>query len=211
MKVAAVSWNEYIQSETTAVSYMSKQMKALAKDGVGIVVFPAFTSTLFHQTEHFLTEMAKLSTLYPDILVCPGSYWEKEAKLTFHTAICLLNGQIIHRQRQLYLSRWERQTGLSRGSELTIFSYRQMKLAIILNTDVFYPQVSRHAAMPGVQLVLSPVAILSTSSFSQQISGLWQNVQQNLFYAIESSFSGTYGGQTFHAESIIHGPLEITE
>jgi len=94
--------------------------------------------------------------------------------------------------------------------ELNSISVGGMKLGIIISTDIFYPQVSRALAMSGVELVLSPVAIKGTVNMSRQLSGLWQNVQANLFFGIESGFKGSFNGCEFHSRSIIHAPLEMT-
>jgi len=40
---------------------------------------------------------------------------------------------------------------------------------------------------------------------------MWQEVQQNQFFAVESGFSGFLGEQSFWGESVIYAPLEMTE
>jgi predicted amidohydrolase len=40
---------------------------------------------------------------------------------------------------------------------------------------------------------------------------MWQEVQQNQFFAVESGFNGFLGEQNFWGESVIYAPLEMTE
>ncbi|HHW58311.1 MAG TPA: carbon-nitrogen hydrolase family protein [Clostridia bacterium] len=177
---------------------------------VDIVVFPALTGVIYDFGEDFVEKMKDISSKYEDIAICPGSFFEKEGDKIYHSSYLLLKGEVKLFQRQLYLSKWEREMGLSRGSYLKIAEIKGFKTSIILSTDVFYPQVSRYAALKGVNLVLSPVAIKGERNFARQVGGLWQNVQQNLFFAVESGFKGEYRGYKFYSESAIHAPLEMT-
>lgn len=64
--------------------------------------------------------------------------------------------------------------------------------------------------MSGVELVLAPTAVKGSGNMSRQLAGLWQNVQANLFFGIESSFNGSFKGHDFQGSSIIHAPLDMT-
>lgn len=185
-----------------------------AENGVNIVVLPALLGCLYDfdgKYEKYIDEMLVLSSKYSDIAVCPGSFWEKDGEKTYHSSCILLNGDIKLFQRQIYLAKWEREYKLSRGNALNITEINGFKVGIVLSTDVFYPQVLRHLALSGVDAVLSPVAIKGSKNFAMQVSGLWQNVQQNLFFAVESGFKGDYMGHSFYSESAIHAPLEMTK
>jgi predicted amidohydrolase len=67
------------------------------------------------------------------------------------------------------------------------------------------------AALKGADIVLSPVGFTGEKNRSLQISGMWQEVQQNQFFAVESGFNGFLGEQSFWGESVIYAPLEMTE
>ena len=44
-----------------------------------------------------------------------------------------------------------------------------------------------------------------------QLTGMWQQVQQNQFFCIESQLHAVMAGNSFGAPSILHGPCEMTE
>lgn len=58
-------------------------------------------------------------------------------------------------QRQIYLARWERELGFSRGAKIELREIKDWRLALIISTDVFYPQVSRRIALRGADIILS--------------------------------------------------------
>lgn len=216
MKVASVVLKkgevEKITGKKEFLNRIDEILKVCQEKGAYVVVFPALTGMLWDFEDKFLEEMKEISLKYEDIAICPGSFFEKDGGKTYHSSFLLLNGEVKLFQKQLYLAKWERDIGLSRGSTLNIAEINGFKVSIILSTDVFYPQVSGYAALKGVNLVISPVAIRGDErNYARQIAGLWQNVQQNLFFAVESGFKGEYGGYSFYSASAIHAPLEMTK
>lgn len=210
MKVAASCWRK-LSPKQTVYDWMFDTMQRTADEHVALLVFPALIGNLFLNSENFVEKTIELSKMFPNTLICPGSYWERVGEVTYHTSFVVHKGDILWHQRQLYLAKWEKDVTISRGDELIVFSYEGINMAIILGTDVFYPQVARYAAMQGVQIVLSPVALLKPTSYAKQLSGVWQNVQQNLFFAIESAFNDRFSHYYFEGISQIHAPLELTE
>jgi predicted amidohydrolase len=143
--------------------------------------------------------------------ICPGSYWNRAGGGVYHEACIISNGNIRLMQRQLYLARWERGLGLSRGTSTGLCDIKGWKVGVVLSTDVFYPQVSRVLALMGADIVLSPVGFAGKPHEALKLCAMWRETQQNLFFAVESAFNGTLGGIDLWGESIIHAPLEMTE
>ena len=129
----------------------------------------------------------------------------------YHESCLIINGEVQLKQRQIYLARWERELGFSRGTKIELKEIKDWNIALIISTDVFYPQVSRMAALKGADVVLSPVGFTGEKNRALQISGMWQEAQQNQFFAVESGFNGFLGEQSFWGESVIYAPLEMTE
>ena len=229
MKAASVEWprNEWkrIDKPKILVSKIKEYLEKAIKEQVDIIVFPGFTGCFFQQlscpdrsimsliketdSQKYVEQVKELSREYK-IVICPGSYWQKEKSNIYHESCLIINGEVQLKQRQIYLARWERKLGFSRGAEIGLKEIKDWRLALIISTDVFYPQVSRMAALKGADIVLSPVGFTGEKNRALQISGMWQEVQQNQFFAVEAGFNGFLGKRNFWGESIIHAPLEIT-
>ncbi|GAI99473.1 unnamed protein product, partial [marine sediment metagenome] len=193
---------------------------------VDIIVFPGFTGCFFQQlscpdnrslrslikkadSREYIEQVKDLSQNYK-IVICPGSYWHKEKNNIYHESCLIINGEVQLKQRQIYLARWERELGFSRGTKIKLKKIKDWNIVLIISTDIFYPQVSRMAVLRGADIVLSPVGFIGENNRTLQISGMWQEVQQNQFFAVEAGFNGFLGERNFWGESIIYAPLEMT-
>lgn len=230
MKVASVEWkkSEWKRiDKPKALLYKIKEcLEKAIEEQVDIIVFPAFTGCFFQQLSYpdrsimslikeadsreYIEQVEELSREYK-IVICPGSYWQKEKNNFYHESCLIINGEVQLKQRQIYLARWERELRFSRGTKIELKEIKDWKVALIISTDVFYPQVSRMTALRGADIVLSPVGFIGEENRALQVSGMWQEVQQNQFFAVESGFNGFLGEQNFWGESVIHAPLEMTE
>ncbi len=231
MKVASVEWptSEWksIDKPETLVHKIKEYLEKAIEEQVDIIVFPGFTGCFFQQlcfpdkksiqslmkevdSREYIEQVKELSRKYK-IAICPGSYWQKEKSNIYHESSLIINGEVQLTQRQIYLARWERELGFSRGEKIGLKEIKDCMIALIISTDVFYSQVSRMIALRGVDIVLSPVGFIGEKNRALQVSGMWQEVQQNQFFAVESGFNGFLGEQSFWGESCIHAPLEITE
>jgi len=232
MKAASVEWQknewEKIDKPKTLIGKIKECLEKAIEEKVDIIVFPGFTGCFFQQlscpdnnislrslikeanSTEYIEQVKELSQNYK-IAICPGSYWQKEENNIYHESSLIINGEVQLKQQQIYLARWERELGFSRGAKIELKEIKDWKLALIISTDVFYPQVSRMAALRGADTVLSPVGFTGEKNRVLQVSGLWQEVQQNQFFAVESGFNGFLGEQSFWGESVIYAPLEMTE
>ena len=231
MKAASVEWkkNEWkrINKPKALVYKIKEYLEKAVKEKVDIIVFPGFTGCFYQQlscpdnrsvgsimnkadSREYIEQVKELSREYK-IAICPGSYWQKDKSNIYHGSCLIINGEVQLKQRQIYLARWERELGFSRGTKIELKEIKDWKVALIISTDVFYPQVSRIAALKGADIVLSPVGFIGEKNRALQISGMWQEVQQNQFFAVESGFNGFLEEQSFWGESVIYAPLEMTE
>jgi len=231
MKVASVEWKttewKKINTPIILMQKIKEYVKKAMKGKVDIIIFPGFSGCFFQQLccpdgniqnllkiadsgEYYIEQIKKLSKSYK-ITICPGSYWHREKNNIYHESGLIQNGEILLTQRQIYLAHWERELGFSRGTSTELIRFKNWKLGIIISTDVFYPQVSRMIALKGADIVLSPVGFTGGKNPDLQISGMWQETQQNQFFAVESGFNGFLGEKVFWGESMIHAPLEMTK
>jgi predicted amidohydrolase len=230
MKAASVEWkkNEWkrINKPKTLVYKIKEYLEKAVKEQVDIIVFPGFTGCFYQQLNYpnknlpglvreadsreYIEQVKELSRGYK-IAICPGSYWQKEKGNIYHESCLIINGEVQLKQRQIYLARWERELGFSRGTKIKLKEIEDWNIALIISTDVFYPQVSRMAALGGADIVISPVGFTGEKNRALQISGMWEEVQQNQFFDVESGFNGFLGERNFWTESVIYAPLEMTE
>jgi len=230
MKAASVEWQksewERIDKPKALVYKIKEYLGKAIKEQVDIIIFPGFTGCFYQQLNYpnknlqglineadsreYIEQVKELSREYK-IAICPGSYWQKEKTNIYHESCLIINGEVQLKQRQIYLARWERELEFSRGTKIELKKIKDWSIALIISTDVFYPQVSRMAALKGADIVLSPVGFTGEKNRALQVSGMWQEVQQNQFFAVESGFNGFLGEQNFWGESVIYAPLEITE
>ncbi|GAG71470.1 unnamed protein product [marine sediment metagenome] len=230
MKVASVELQKsewkMIDKPETLVHKIKEYLEKAIKEQVDIIVFPGFMGCFFQQLSYpdrsisslineadsrkYIEQVKELSRRHK-IAICPGSYWQKEKNNIYHESSLIINGEVQLKQRQIYLARWERELGFSRGAKIELKEVKDWRLALIISTDVFYPQVSRMIALRDVDVVLSPIGFIGENNRALQISGMWQEVQQNQFFAVESGYNGFLGEQSFWGESVIYAPLEMTE
>ena len=230
MKVASVEWQKSewkrIDKPKALICKIKEYLEKAIKEQVDVIVFPGFTGCFYQQLNYpnknlqgltkvadsteYIEQVKELSREYK-IAICPGSYWQKEKSSIYYESCLITNGEVWLKQRQIYLARWERELGFSRGTKIELKEIKDWKVALIISTDVFYPQVSRMAALKGADIVLSPVGFTGEKNRALQVSGMWQEAQQNQFFAVESGFNGLLGEQSFWGESVIYAPLEMTE
>lgn len=230
MKVASVEWKKSewkkIDKPKSLIGKIKEYLEKAIKEEVDIIVFPGFTGCFYQQLNYpnknlqalikvadsteYIEQVKELSREYK-VAICPGSCWQKEKSSTYYESCLITKGEVRLKQRQIYLARWERELGFSRGTKIELKEIKDWKVALIISTDVFYPQVSRIVALKGADIVLSPVGFTGEKNRALQVSGMWQEVQQNQFFALESGFNGFLGEQSFWGESVIYAPLEMTE
>jgi predicted amidohydrolase len=169
------------------VHKIKEYLEKAIKEQVDIIVFPGFTGCFFQQLSYpdrsirslineadsreYIEQVKELSQGY-QIAICPGSYWQKEKNNIYHESILIINGEIQLNQRQIYLARWERELGFSRGAKIELREIKDWRLALIISTDVFYPQVSRRIALRGADIILSPVGFRGENNRALQVSGM---------------------------------------
>ncbi len=249
MRVAAVEFSysmlDAIESREQYLDMMQGYIARAVDNEVDLLVFPGFTGCYYqlmefkgqnlHQTvtgvchQQFIHSVMELSKEY-ELLICPGSYWERQGEDVFHASCLLQSGEILLKQRQLYLAKWEKELSLSRGTDVEVIEVKGWKTGIMLATDVFYPQVARRLALMGTDIVVSPVGFVGDRNACLQVSGVWQKAQLNHLFVVESAFNGILGKKEpeqdsgdyadkfndgpghrmLWGESIIHAPLPMT-
>jgi predicted amidohydrolase len=157
--------------------------------------------------------LALHSSLASDLniyLAC-GTLFETEQEKSCQSAYCFNPaGSICGRQQQTHLTRAERDLGLSRGKALNLFSVDKLQVGMVIGNDARHPEVGRTFGLRGADLLLHSGALEGSFNCWPQAAGMWAQVQQNQFWAVEAQLCGEITCCSFDAVSTILGPCEIT-
>ncbi len=158
------------------------------------------------------------------VYLVPGTYvLQEEGDIFLASSLISPEGDILFVQKQAFLSRLERSLGLSRGDTLEGAELsagggtddgsglrKGLRVGLIPGTDAFYPETGRILALKGADIVCHPGCLERDAGPWVPVAGMWQQVQQNQFFCVESQLCGDMAGKTFGASSLIHGPCEMT-
>ncbi|NLZ28343.1 MAG: hypothetical protein GX887_05195 [Firmicutes bacterium] len=151
--------------------------------------------------------LAKDNKLY----LVAGTTVEEESGHLYHTSYLFgPDGEIRGRQQQTHLSREERALGLSRGRDLHLFECDGLKIGLLPCTDARHPEVGRIFALKGADLLVHCGALYSKHVEPVQPAGMWAQVQQNQFWAVEAQLNKCIGNRSFNARCAVIGPCEVT-
>ena len=151
-----------------------------------------------------------------NLYLAAGTTVESEAGFYYHTAHCFdPGGDLCCRQKQTHLTRIEREYNFSRGEEINLFDLESgagttIKTGLIVGNDARHPEVGRILALNGAGLALHSGALPAGPNCWEQTAGMWAQVQQNQFWAVEAQLSGRMAGRHFGAGSAVLAPCEIT-
>lgn len=237
MRAAALNFARCdLKTEQGFLDYVYHHVTPAAGDEPFLLVFPAHLALLYAFQRGDLGAVSGFAQAVSNFLELPpawhSEYREMQSTITRHllaylvpgSTLVLDRGEIYHEtclispggelqgcQRQLFLSREERELGWCRGDTAAVFDTDLGKVAILTGTDAWYPEVGRVLALQGADIVCCCGAIRSEENKWRQLAGIWQQVQQNQFFCVESQLKATLAGDSWSAPSLIHAPCEMTE
>ncbi|NLI70504.1 MAG: hypothetical protein GX364_06555 [Firmicutes bacterium] len=153
------------------------------------------------------SRLARNNKLY----LVAGTTIEEKGSHIYHTSYLFgPDGEVCGRQQQTHLSREERALGLDRGRDLHLFECDGMKIGLVACTDARHPEVGRIFALKGADLLAHCGALDAKHAHQIQPAGMWAQVQQNQFWAVEAQLERNIGNRSFNARCAVIGPCEIT-
>jgi len=152
------------------------------------------------------------------IYLSPGVLLEAEGEgLYFSSLLFNPEGESILKQRQLYPDRNRvaeihfkiegefQESFIKAGKTINYVETELGKIGLISGRDCWHPEIGRVLALENVDIVLAVNNLSFRDSKAvnpwQQIAGIWSQVQQNQFIALEASVGG---------QNLVHGPCEIS-
>jgi predicted amidohydrolase len=230
IKAANVVWQATsFRSEQDFWTEASKHLQQLQRKEVQIALFPGFTGLLhagsFLPAQNRLPEILALvaakkgafdkgfSELAQEygMYLCPGTTVSQRGnRFSITASLFDPQGKKLGEQQQTHLSQQEKAWGLERGEELPVWATGLGRVGIAAGTDIWHPEVSRILALQGAELVLAPAAIPGPYNPWLQVAGMWQQVQQNQFFALENWLEGNIFGSNYEGRALILAPCEMT-
>lgn len=213
--------------------WLVSRLKELKTSGVQLALLPAYTGLIIFQANVGLPEPAwkqvlkrywgnleLWNSIFVDIhsdcakqsqmFLAAGTTWTNINGSPVHTAYFFgPNGELIGRQGQCHLNRRERNL-MTRATDVSVWATDIGQIAMVVGTDIWYPEVSRILTLKGAQVLLAPVAYAAPFNRWLQVAGMWQEVQQNQVFALENWLEGHLFQQSFAGTANILAPCEIT-
>jgi formamidase len=128
-----------------------------------------------------------------DVWLVPGSIYEKgEVGKIYNTAIAISpSGEIVARYRKLFpWQPWER---TSHGNEFVVFDLDGIgRAGLMICYDGWFPEVSRHLAWKGAEVILQPTATATTDR-AQELVLARANAIVNQVYLVNPNMGGRPG------------------
>lgn len=218
---------------------LSYLVEHAARDGARLVVFPAYTAFIYLTLAHpkaqlyfgpglaqgikrmrsssgasdfnefldFFTDLSKKHGIYtvPGTMLLPA-----RDGITNTSYLISPAGKILGTQSQTHLNRDERGCGFVCGEDLRVFATSLGDLGFAICEDAWYPEVMRILTLKGARIIIAPTAVPKPYSMWHQVRGMWQNIQQNQVFGIESCLVGFLGGVEFEGRSAIYAPCDMT-
>lgn len=120
------------------------------------------------------------------------------------------DGALIGWQGQTHRNVVERALGYARDNDLRVFTTPLGRIGFVVGSDAWYPEVSRILALKGAEILVAPMAVEKPYLEWDQVRGMWQEVQQNQVFALESCLVGRIGSTEFEGRSTIYATCEMT-
>ena len=180
-------------------------VRRAARAGAGLVVLPAFALSApgAGESDDLLERASALAREAGCHLVAG----------TGHVAwLFSPDGRLLGEQAQTHTTREEKAAGWAAGNDLRVFRLDALggvTVGLAVGLDAWIPEVCRILALDGADLIIAPLALPAPWSEARQVSGLWQETQQNQTLGIEACLVGEWNQRRYAGRSAIVAPCEM--
>ena len=122
------------------------------------------------------------------------------------------DGRLLGEQAQTHTTREEKAAGWAASDDLRVFRLDALGGVVVglaVGLDAWIPEVCRILALDGADLIIAPLALPAPWSEARQVSGLWQETQQNQTLGIEACLVGEWNQRRYAGRSAIVAPCEM--
>ncbi len=141
--------------------------------------------------------------------VVPGSIYVRSGddRIQEYAAVFDRQGNLVGEQRQTHAN----PPAISVSDELATIAVEEgVKIGLLLGRDAWFPEASRILALSGADVLVAPLAPAAPYPAEEALWGMWQEVQQNQTFGVESGLAGQVGSQRYDGRAAVFAPCEIT-
>ncbi|MCA8922423.1 MAG: bifunctional GNAT family N-acetyltransferase/carbon-nitrogen hydrolase family protein [Planctomycetes bacterium] len=165
-------------------------------------------------TPAYLELLQKLS-IKGNVNIIGGSMFVVEDDQLYNAAYLFRRDGTIERQLKLHVTQSERKWwGLSKGDRLDVFETDRGRIAILLSTDIEYPELARYAAREGADLLFVPFTCDERSSYLRVRTCALARAIENDVYVVTSGCVGNLPQveniDVHYAQSGIYTPSDFS-
>lgn len=217
---------ETFVDETAMVRSMAARMQTLALDGVRLCVYPGLyglclagpwptdlpwqvTVRAHPGLRHAFMSVAARAARNAHMYLVPGSVLVPEGRgFAEWSGLFSPNGDLVGEQVATQPDPlWP---DLVLGQRVQPLPTPFGPLGLLVGRDVEVPDVARILTLQGARLLIAPRAPLAPYSAMRAMAGLWQVVQQNQVFGLESGLSGTAAGRGRDGKAGALAPSELS-
>ncbi len=143
------------------------------------------------------------------VYLVPGSVWlPAPIGYTHRAALFGPDGRLLGWQEQTHAYAWEAE--LIPSAEVAVWQVGPLRVGMLLGADPWVPEVARVLTLQGADLLLAPLAPIAPYSATRAMAGLWQEVQQNQVFGLESGLIGPFFDLGVDGKLAVLAPCELT-
>ena len=164
---------------------------------------PRDMETAWMAFEHMGRELARRFRVYLEggtaLRIAEGKLW--------HSA-CLFSpdGDVLLMQSQTHYAPGE-PAPWTLADQLETIAIGPARIGLVVDGDIYYPEVSRILTLQGANLLLHPSARRWPAAGWRV--GLWREVQANQTFGVESPLIGEVWGRSVMGRAMIHAPIGV--
>ncbi|WP_449433319.1 nitrilase-related carbon-nitrogen hydrolase [Pseudomonas putida] len=127
--------------------------------------------------------MTRLAQAY-GIYIIGGSFWHEEEGRGFNSGY-IFNPDGSHiRQHKVHMTRGERAITTTGGNQLNVFKIDGVKCGMIICYDLQYPELTRHYASEGVEVLFVPTLTDERGTWREWHSGHARALENQMFVCV---------------------------
>lgn len=129
--------------------------------------------------------MVSLAEKY-SIYIIGGSYWHEEEEKGYNSGYIFKPDGSYIRQHKVHMTRGERAIQTIGGEELNLFEIDGVKCGMVICYDLQYPELTRHYASQGVEVLFVPTLTDEFGTWREWHSGHARAVENQMFVCVST-------------------------